>query len=368
MRIFSLNTTEGAAGRSTPRRPQPTGADAPQQGGSQQIRLGPGDALKLIPVNGKRVRPIFREGAGIRTGQDQCDAQTERGQERGGRPDQGHRIMGRAPQGAQGGVLARLAGPHAGHARKIKARLRANAASPHEQTAPCETQRHADCRTAQAKARGFPHRGDEQKTIPFVKKFDKLTRRPVCLRGGDRARAGAPPARRRNDGNGVKATGMHDLFPSFPANNTATPCRLDARDAPAVAALERLCFTLPWTEEQFRQAFEHTAFAVSGIHEDGELVAYLSVYHTPDELEILNIAVRADRRRRGHGASLLGRALREAEKNGIRKAVLEVRPSNAPALGLYEKLGFTLAGRRRGYYPDTGEDALIYVRSSAPDA
>ncbi len=160
---------------------------------------------------------------------------------------------------------------------------------------------------------------------------------------------------------------MHDPSPSFPANDSAVPRRLDARDAPAVAALERRCFTLPWTEEQFRQAFEHAAFAVSGIHEGGELVAYLSVYHTPDELEILNIAVRADRRRRGHGANLLRRALREAEKSGIRKAVLEVRPSNAPARGLYEKLGFALAGRRRGYYPDTGEDALIYVRS-APDA
>lgn len=156
---------------------------------------------------------------------------------------------------------------------------------------------------------------------------------------------------------------MHDFSPCLPEGTI--PRRLDARDAPAVAALERLCFTLPWTEEQFRQAFGHAAFAASGIYEGSELIAYLSVYHTPDELEILNIAVRVDRRRHGHGARLLLRALQEAEKNGIQRAVLEVRPSNAPAIGLYEKLGFARAGRRRAYYPDTGEDALIYTRSAS---
>ncbi len=151
-------------------------------------------------------------------------------------------------------------------------------------------------------------------------------------------------------------------IPHVPPQKTAAfPCRLDAREIAAIAALERCCFTLPWTEEQFRQAFEQKAFAVSGIHEHGELIAYLSVYHTLDELEILNIAVRPDRRRCGHGQLLLGQALREARKSGILRAVLEVRPSNAPAIALYKRSGFVPIGRRRAYYPDTGEDALVYL-------
>ncbi|MEG1610796.1 MAG: GNAT family N-acetyltransferase, partial [Bilophila sp.] len=93
----------------------------------------------------------------------------------------------------------------------------------------------------------------------------------------------------------------------------------------------------------------------------GELVAYVSVYHTPDELEILNIAVRADRRNQKYGQRLLGLVLRIAKKMGIVKAVLEVRVTNTPALCLYGFFGFVQAGVRRGYYPDTGEDALVYV-------
>lgn len=157
---------------------------------------------------------------------------------------------------------------------------------------------------------------------------------------------------------------MH--YGSLPGGNIssggAPHCeRLAAAEIAAIAALERRCFTLPWTEDQFRRAFEQAAFCVTGIHRVGELVAYLSVYHTTDELEILNIAVRPDLRRRGYGRALLAHALRAARKNGIVKAVLEVRPSNTAAIGLYAGLGFVRAGMRRGYYPDTGEDALVYA-------
>lgn len=144
--------------------------------------------------------------------------------------------------------------------------------------------------------------------------------------------------------------------------------RLTSAFVPAIAELERRCFTLPWTEEQFLRAFEQPAFAVTGVCDGDALIAYLSVYHTVDELEILNIAVRADKRRCGFGRFLLNRALREAKKSGILKAVLEVRPSNTPARGLYEGLGFSKAGLRKGYYPDTGEDALVYVLEMGPDS
>lgn len=142
--------------------------------------------------------------------------------------------------------------------------------------------------------------------------------------------------------------------------------RLGPENSPELVALERQCFSLPWTEQEFAGAFGQTCFSVFGLREtrqdaQNELVAYASVYHTSDELEILNIAVRTDRRNREYGRRLLGLVLRIAEKMGIVRAVLEVRVTNAPAIRLYRFFGFTQAGVRRGYYPDTGEDALVYV-------
>ena len=64
-------------------------------------------------------------------------------------------------------------------------------------------------------------------------------------------------------------------------------------------------------------------------------------------------------RRRGIGRLLLGTVLDEARRRGLRLVGLEVRPSNAGALRLYESFGFRVVGRRRGYYYDTGEDALV---------
>ena len=68
-----------------------------------------------------------------------------------------------------------------------------------------------------------------------------------------------------------------------------------------------------------------------------------------------------DRRRHGYGRLLMATALQDAKETGILQGVLEVRISNAPAIHLYESFGFRQAGKRRGYYQDTGEDALIYT-------
>lgn len=141
---------------------------------------------------------------------------------------------------------------------------------------------------------------------------------------------------------------------------------LDAADAPDMARLELRCFTLPWSEAQYRAAFEQRAFAALGLKRGTVLVAYVVVYHSPDDLEILNIAVSPEERRQGLGRRLLDLALRIGMKMGILQAVLEVRPSNVPALALYARAGFTQAGVRRHYYTDTGEDALVLTRPLAP--
>lgn len=92
-----------------------------------------------------------------------------------------------------------------------------------------------------------------------------------------------------------------------------------------------------------------------------DLLAYTSVYHTLDELEILNLAVRPEERRKGFGRRILGMALQVARKMGMQKVLLEVRVGNHAAIGLYQDSGFRQVGVRPCYYTDTGEDALIYV-------
>lgn len=157
---------------------------------------------------------------------------------------------------------------------------------------------------------------------------------------------------------------------ALPEEVPGTECvRLEPPDIPELVDLEGRCFSLPWTEREFTAAFGQSSFFAFGLRETGadrSLVAYVSLYHTPDELEILNIAVRSEQRDRGHGRRLLGSALRIAEKMGIVRSVLEVRPSNIPAIRLYEHFGFKQVGKRRGYYPDTGEDALVYALELSP--
>ena len=145
--------------------------------------------------------------------------------------------------------------------------------------------------------------------------------------------------------------------------------RLSHNELDALAALEELCFPLPWNKKQLAGCFGLPNFVAFGLHTplqkhfgtevDASLVAYISLYHNPDELEILNLAVAPEWRGYGCGTRLLRLVLRMAAKKGIRRAVLEVRSDNIPALALYKGQGFTQIGCRRGYYHDSGEDALV---------
>ncbi|MDR3362578.1 MAG: ribosomal protein S18-alanine N-acetyltransferase [Desulfovibrio sp.] len=137
--------------------------------------------------------------------------------------------------------------------------------------------------------------------------------------------------------------------------------RLGHEHAGAVAMLERQCFSLPWSEAQCRAAFTQPAFAAFGLFRAAELVAYISVYHTPDELEILNLAVKPGERRLGMGRRMLTMALQVARKMGIQRVLLEVREGNQAARSLYEGCGFTQTGVRPRYYHDSGENALTYL-------
>ncbi len=135
--------------------------------------------------------------------------------------------------------------------------------------------------------------------------------------------------------------------------------RLGLDDLPGLVALERRCFSMPWGEREFRLGLEGRVFNVFGLFGPDGLAAYVSFHHVVDEMEILNVAVRPELRRRGLGARLLGLALGICAGMGVRVARLEVRAGNVPALALYARFGFARVGLRRGYYTDTGEDAVL---------
>src|SRR4029434_412684 len=131
-------------------------------------------------------------------------------------------------------------------------------------------------------------------------------------------------------------------------------------DLDAVLGIERASFSMPWSRGAFLYEMQQNRVARCWVmHEDAGLVGYLCLWEVADEVHITTIAVRPDVRRRGLGRMLLGGILDDARQRRIRQFVLEVRPSNTEARTLYESFGFRVVGRRRGYYYDTGEDALV---------
>jgi ribosomal-protein-alanine N-acetyltransferase len=132
-------------------------------------------------------------------------------------------------------------------------------------------------------------------------------------------------------------------------------------DLEEVLDLERRSFGDPWQRESFLMEIEgapRVRWPLVALGPAG-LAGYVVAWFVADEAQIANLAIVPGLRRRGLGRLLLERVLAEARRRGCRCAHLEVRPSNAAALSLYAGLGFRPVGRRRQYYADTGEDALV---------
>jgi ribosomal-protein-alanine N-acetyltransferase len=138
-------------------------------------------------------------------------------------------------------------------------------------------------------------------------------------------------------------------------------------DLSDVLAIERASFSMPWSRGAFLYEVEQNQVARCWVgRENGQVVGYICLWEVADELHITNVAVQPEARRHGIGRSLLESVFERARAGGARMVLLEVRPSNVEALGLYESLGFRVVGRRRGYYYDTGEDALVMEATVAP--
>ncbi|HEU4366953.1 MAG TPA: ribosomal protein S18-alanine N-acetyltransferase [Methylomirabilota bacterium] len=137
--------------------------------------------------------------------------------------------------------------------------------------------------------------------------------------------------------------------------------RMRPEDLDEVLAIERVSFTMPWSRGAFLYEMQQNRVARCWVARDDDthVVGYLCLWEVADELHITNVAVRPDARRHGIARGLLRTVLDDARGRDFKIVVLEVRPSNRHAVTLYESLGFRIVGRRRGYYYDTGEDALV---------
>jgi ribosomal-protein-alanine N-acetyltransferase len=131
--------------------------------------------------------------------------------------------------------------------------------------------------------------------------------------------------------------------------------RMEARDLPSVMEIDALCLPRPWSAAVWRGELGSPYGLYLVIEDSDGISGHVGVRHVLGELHITTIAVRPEYRRRGHARALIGAAL--AAYPHATHVHLEVRPTNAAALELYESLGFRTTGRRPRYYGD--EDALL---------
>lgn len=155
------------------------------------------------------------------------------------------------------------------------------------------------------------------------------------------------------------ATGKPKIHP---VRMQKTPAHLEG-----VAALEKLCFTNPWSAQSLELLTNdgigvgYLCTSPAAPNSEPVVTAYGGMLITVDEGQITNIAVHPDYRRRGLGTAIVRALLRHAKDCRLEQVSLEVRASNAAAIALYKEAGFAEAGRRKGFYQKPHEDALVMV-------
>ena len=134
---------------------------------------------------------------------------------------------------------------------------------------------------------------------------------------------------------------------------------MDSRHVAQVAALEKQCFSDPWSESSVASELSNPLSAWLVAMDGDVLAGYVGSQSVMGESDMMNIAVDAHYRRQGIAQALVEALVAQLKEKGNHSLTLEVRISNAPAIALYEKLGFAQVGRRPNYYRNPKEDALI---------
>ena len=127
-----------------------------------------------------------------------------------------------------------------------------------------------------------------------------------------------------------------------------------------IAALEKLCFSMPWSERSVASELQNPLSLWLVAEENGRVLGYVGSQTVLDESDMLNLAVLPECRRGGVGRALVTALCAALQSRGSHCLTLEVRDSNAAARALYAALGFREIGRRPRYYSRPTEDAVLY--------
>ena len=126
-----------------------------------------------------------------------------------------------------------------------------------------------------------------------------------------------------------------------------------------ILEIETLSFSSPWSSGAFTQEMNNPISHLWALLTNGSLAGYMCFWLFDTEIELINIAIHPHWRGKGCGKRLMEKMLETGVSKGIHQIWLDVRMSNETAQRLYYGLGFEAVGRRRGYYTDTREDALV---------
>lgn len=135
--------------------------------------------------------------------------------------------------------------------------------------------------------------------------------------------------------------------------------RMNESHVPQIAALEQICFSDPWSEASVRYECGNPISLWLVAVEDERVIGYVGSQSVPPEADVMNLAVAPEYRRQGIGRQLMQALTEFLHTQGIESLFLEVRASNDPAIALYSEFGFVQVGRRKKYYVNPTEDALI---------
>jgi len=150
------------------------------------------------------------------------------------------------------------------------------------------------------------------------------------------------------------------VIPPLDAGAPGTPDFGTARheEIESLAAIDRGS-PRPWTVTAFENELGNRPPTVFVLRSSGNAIAFVVTRRHPPEMDIINLAVAEEHRRRGFGRVLLGFLLQMARRDGVDRVFLEVRAGNQAARGLYRSLGFEETQKRKNFYEDPVEDAIL---------